>query len=84
MAFPSKKVEAVYNWLTENGSETVAICITNYLSTDSVEEIYDGLVADEYIEDEEESDEEDAEDDEDTYNLLQEIAETMCDCNIGF
>ena len=51
--------EAVYNWLTENGSEKVAIAVCNYLPSDSIDEIYDGLVADEEIEEESDDDDDD-------------------------
>ena len=57
--FNSDKEEAVYNWLTENGSEKVAIAVCNYLPSDSIDEIYDGLVADEEIDEESDDDDDD-------------------------
>lgn len=54
MGFNSKKEEAVYNWLVENGSEKVAIFITNYFCSDTVDELYDELVAEDEIEDDDE------------------------------
>ena len=68
MGFRNNKEEAVYNWLTENGSEKVAIFITNYFSADTVDELYDELVAQDEIEDEEDEEENDEEEnDEDEY-----------------
>lgn len=48
--FQDDKYEAVYNWLTEAGSERVAIEVTNILSCNQVHDLYDGLVADDEIE----------------------------------
>ena len=90
MGFRNHKEEAVYNWLTEEGSEKVAIFITNYFSADQVDEMYDELVAQDEIEDDEtleldidDDEDEDEDDDEEMYNLQMEIAETMAD-DIGF
>ena len=44
--FQDDKYEAVYNWLTEVGSEEVAIKVTYILGRDEVYDLYDGLVAD--------------------------------------
>lgn len=49
--FQDDKYEAVYNWLTEAGSEEVAIKVTNILSCNQVHDLYDGLVSDGCIED---------------------------------
>lgn len=51
--FPNDQYEAVYNWLTEYGSEKVATEVTNILNSNQIADLYDGLVADGYIEEEE-------------------------------
>ena len=61
MGFCSKKEEAVYNWLVENGSEKVAIEVTNILSSNQIDDLYDGLVHDFEIEEEDEDIDEDDE-----------------------
>lgn len=48
--FPNEQYEAVYNWLAENGSERVAIEVTNILNSNQIADLYDGLVTDGYIE----------------------------------
>ena len=73
MGFRNNKEEAVYNWLTENGSEKVAIFITNYFSADIVDELYDELVA----QDEIDEDEEDEEVDDEMRNAVREIVRAM-------
>lgn len=52
--FNNDKEEAVYNWLTENGSEKVAILITNFFSSDDIDDLFDELVAEDEIADESE------------------------------
>lgn len=47
--FNNDKEEAVYNYLTENGSEKVAILITKFFSSDDIDDLYDKLVAEEEI-----------------------------------
>lgn len=47
--FNNDKEEAVYNYLTENGSEKVAILITKFFSSDDIDDLYDELVAEEEI-----------------------------------
>ena len=59
MRFRNHKEETVYNYLTENGSEEVAILITNFLTSDQTDDLYDTLVRDGYVADLEENDEED-------------------------
>ena len=61
MGFCSKKEEAVYNWLVENGSEKVAIEVTNILNSNQIDDLYDGLVHDFEIEEEDEDVDEDDE-----------------------
>ena len=61
MGFCSKKEEAVYNWLVENGSEKVAIEVTNILNSNHIDDLYDGLVHDFEIEEEDEDVDEDDE-----------------------
>lgn len=51
--FPNDQHKAVYNWLKENGSEKVATEVTNILNSNQIADLYDGLVADGYIEEEE-------------------------------
>lgn len=52
--FNNDKEEAVYNWLTENGSEKVAILITKFFSSDDIDDLFDELVAEDEIADENE------------------------------
>lgn len=52
--FNNDKEEAVYNWLTENGSEKVAILITKFFSSDDIDDLFDELVAEDEIADESE------------------------------
>jgi len=54
MGFRNHKEEAVYNWLSIHGSEKVAIFITNYFSADDIDGVYDELVAQDEIEDDDE------------------------------
>ena len=61
MGFCSKKEEAVYNWLVKNGSEKVAIEVTNILNSNQIDDLYDGLVRDFEIEEEDEDVDEDDE-----------------------
>ena len=61
MGFCSKKEEAVYNWLVENGSEKVAIEVTNILNSNQIDDLYDGLVHDFEIEEEDDDVDEDDE-----------------------
>lgn len=63
MGFCSKKEEAVYNWLVDNGSEKVAIEVTNILNSNQIDDLYDGLVHDFEIEEEDEDEDEDEDDD---------------------
>lgn len=49
--FYSDKEDTVYNWLVDNGSEKVAIEVTNILNSNQIDDLYDGLVADFEIED---------------------------------
>lgn len=52
--FNNDKEEAVYNWLAENGSEKVAILITKFFSSDDIDDLFDELVAEDEIADENE------------------------------
>lgn len=47
--FNNDKEEAVYHYLTENGSEKVAILITKFFSSDDIDDLYDELVKEEEI-----------------------------------
>ena len=49
--FQDDKYEAVYNWPTEDGREEGASKVTNILSCNQVHDLYDGLVSDGCIED---------------------------------
>lgn len=53
--FNNDKEEAVYNYLTEVGSEKVAILITKFFNSDQIDSLYDELVAEEEIAEEHES-----------------------------
>lgn len=59
--FNSEKEEAVYNWLVENGSEKVAVEVTNILNSNQIDDLYDGLVHDFEIDEEDENEDEDDE-----------------------
>lgn len=47
--FNNDKEEAVYHYLTEIGSEKVAILITKFFSADDIDDLYDELVKEDEI-----------------------------------
>lgn len=47
--FNNDKEEAIYNYLTENGSEKVAILITKFFNSDDIDDLYDELVKEDEI-----------------------------------
>lgn len=54
--FNNDKEEAVYNYLTEYGSEKIAILITKFFNSDQIDSLYDELVAEEEIMEDDEDD----------------------------
>ena len=60
-----EKAEKAYEWLKEKICEDNADMLWNWLGCDPFAEIYEGAVADGYIDEEEEEDEDDDEEEED-------------------